>query len=63
MRRDFTANAVYYDISEERFVDPLGGIKDIENRILRAARDPYGGAQGGRPQASSDGENSLLLRI
>lgn len=42
LRRDFTANAVYYDISEERFVDPLGGIKDIENRILRAARDPYG---------------------
>lgn len=35
VRRDFTANAVYYDAKEDRFLDPLGGIPDIENRIFR----------------------------
>ena len=34
-RRDFCANAVYFDIKGGKFVDPLGGIPDIENRILR----------------------------
>ena len=29
-RRDFTANAVYYDILNERFVDPLDGISAIK---------------------------------
>ncbi len=35
VRRDFTANAVYYDAKEEKFIDPLGGIPDIEKRIFR----------------------------
>lgn len=34
-RRDFCANAVYYDIKADKFVDPLGGIADIEKKILR----------------------------
>ena len=34
-RRDFCANAVYYDIKREEIVDPLGGAKDIENKVLR----------------------------
>lgn len=34
-RRDFCANAVYYDIAADRFADPLGGMKDIRKRILR----------------------------
>ena len=34
-RRDFCANAVYFDIKRGEFLDPLGGIPDIENRILR----------------------------
>lgn len=34
-RRDFCANAVYYDIRKGEFCDPLGGIKDIQNKILR----------------------------
>lgn len=34
-RRDFTANAVYYDAKNHSFVDPLGGIPDIEKRIFR----------------------------
>ena len=34
-RRDFTANAVYYDAVGEKFIDPLGGIPDIRKRIFR----------------------------
>ncbi|MDE7168009.1 MAG: HD domain-containing protein [Clostridia bacterium] len=33
-RRDFKCNAVYYDIKEGKFVDPLGGIDDIKNRRM-----------------------------
>lgn len=35
LRRDFTANAVYYDAVKEKLIDPLGGIPDIEKRIFR----------------------------
>ena len=38
-RRDFKCNAVYYDISAEKFVDPLGGIVDIENRRVTTVVD------------------------
>lgn len=38
-RRDFTANAVYYDVREEHFVDPLGGIRDIQEKKLRTVAD------------------------
>ncbi|MBQ8295556.1 MAG: CCA tRNA nucleotidyltransferase [Clostridia bacterium] len=31
-RRDFTANAVYYDIAADRFVDPLNGIDAIKDK-------------------------------
>lgn len=34
-RRDFTANAIYYDIQANEYVDPLGGIADAQNRCLR----------------------------
>lgn len=40
LRRDFRANAVYYDIAAGTFCDPLGGIPDIHARILRTVRDP-----------------------
>ncbi|MBQ4269330.1 MAG: HD domain-containing protein, partial [Clostridia bacterium] len=33
-RRDFTANAVYYDIVANRFVDPLNGIPAIREKRL-----------------------------
>lgn len=33
-RRDFTANAVYYHIQKDTFVDPLGGIPAIQERRL-----------------------------
>ena len=34
-RRDFCANAVYFDVAREEYCDPLGGIKDIQDKILR----------------------------
>lgn len=39
-RRDFTADAVYYDIKAKEFVDPLDGIRDIKNKLLRPTRAP-----------------------
>lgn len=39
-RRDFKCNAVYYDLSQEKLVDPLGGIVDIKNGILSTADAP-----------------------
>ena len=33
-RRDFKCNAVYYDIKARDFVDPLGGIEEIKNRVI-----------------------------
>ncbi len=38
-RRDFTCNAVYYDIKADKFVDPLGGIEDIKNKVMRTVRE------------------------
>ncbi len=35
-RRDFTINAMGYDIYNKRFLDPYGGLEDIKNRVLRA---------------------------
>lgn len=34
-RRDFTCNAVYFDVAEGDFCDPLGGIEDIGRKLLR----------------------------
>lgn len=33
-RRDFKCNAVYYEIKTGQIFDPLGGVKDIEERTL-----------------------------
>ena len=35
LRRDFTMNAMYWDISENRLLDPLGGKEDLNKKILR----------------------------
>lgn len=35
-RRDFTINAIGYDVKEKKLLDPYGGQKDIENKILQA---------------------------
>lgn len=39
-RRDFTANAVFYDPIHQKLVDHCGGIQDIQDRILRMIGDP-----------------------
>lgn len=40
LRRDFTVNAIYYDLTCDSIVDPTGGIEDIKKRELRAVDDP-----------------------
>lgn len=39
-RRDFTCNALYYDILKGNIVDLVGGVEDIKNKILRSVREP-----------------------
>ena len=38
-RRDFTVNAMGYDIEENTFLDPFAGREDMENKILRHIDD------------------------
>ena len=35
VRRDFTVNALYYDPVHEEVVDYLGGVRDLDRRLLR----------------------------
>lgn len=42
-RRDFTVNALAISLNRKNFgevIDPFGGLKDIENKILRTPLDP-----------------------
>jgi len=39
-RRDFTINALFYDIATYSIIDYVGGLKDLENRIIRSIGDP-----------------------
>ena len=39
-RRDFRCNAVYWDIARGCAVDPLDGIEDIRNHLIRTTRTP-----------------------
>lgn len=34
-RRDFCCNAIYYDVKRDEFIDPTGGLRDVEQKILR----------------------------
>ena len=53
IRRDFTINSIAYNFSTQEVIDPFGGTKDIERKVLRATspafrEDPlrvYRGAQ------------------
>lgn len=40
LRRDFKANAVYYDIANGEIIDVLDGVKDIKNKVLSTADTP-----------------------
>ncbi len=35
LRRDFTCNSIYYDITNDKIIDPLGGLGDIEKKLIR----------------------------
>ena len=39
-RRDFTINAIYYNILEDKYIDFYGGIDDVKNHVLRALPTP-----------------------
>lgn len=40
IRRDFTMNALYYDINKKEIIDLVGGIDDIKNNVIRAVGEP-----------------------
>ena len=39
-RRDFTINGLFYDPLEERVIDYVDGLADLERRVVRAIGDP-----------------------
>ena len=39
-RRDLTINALYYDMSNDKIIDLVGGIADIKNSIIRMVGNP-----------------------
>ena len=39
-RRDFTVNALFYDIASFSIIDYTGGLRDLEKRVIRCIGDP-----------------------
>ena len=39
-RRDFTVNALFYDIASFSIIDYTGGLRDLEARVIRCIGDP-----------------------
>lgn len=39
-RRDFTINALFYNIADYTVIDHVGGIEDLERKLVRAIGDP-----------------------
>ncbi len=39
-RRDFTINALFYDVSTSSITDYVGGLHDLKNRLIRCIGDP-----------------------
>lgn len=40
LRRDFKCNAIYYDVSNDKIIDLLGGVEDIKNKTLSTVAGP-----------------------
>lgn len=38
-RRDFTINSIAYSLQDHNYIDPLNGMEDLENRIIRENRE------------------------
>ena len=41
LRRDFTVNALFYDISDFSLIDWVGGLRDLEDGVIRSIGDPH----------------------
>ena len=39
-RRDFTVNALYYDLKTAQILDSFDGLADLKNKVIRAIGDP-----------------------
>src|SRR3954454_20698395 len=39
-RRDFTVNALFYSVADFSVIDHVGGIEDLERKLIRAIGDP-----------------------
>ena len=39
-RRDFTVNALFYDLKTEQVIDHVGGLQDLQAKILRCVGNP-----------------------
>ena len=39
-RRDFTVNALFFDIQNDRVIDYVDGLKDLKNGVIRAVGEP-----------------------
>jgi poly(A) polymerase len=39
-RRDFTVNGLFYDVATRSVIDYVGGLKDLEDRVIRSIGDP-----------------------
>ncbi len=39
-RRDFTVNAIAYDLADQQIIDPFHGMTDLKSGVLRAVEDP-----------------------
>lgn len=40
LRRDFKCNAVYFDVKKGEIIDPLGGVGDVQNKVLDTVNSP-----------------------
>ena len=40
LRRDFTINGMFYDVSDERVIDHVGGRQDLDAKLICAIGDP-----------------------
>lgn len=53
LRRDFTINAMYFDLDSHKIIDLVGGVEDLLNKIIRCV---------GNPQARFNEDNLRKLR-
>ena len=40
LRRDFKCNAIYYDIINDKIIDPLNGLCDVNNKVIDTVKAP-----------------------